>query len=187
MFHTDSGAFNAGGVNAVLARLEARCAAFASDAGAPGAIDWSTEARYPDQAWEIEVPLKISRFRSPADVAGLLADFHRTHQEVFAVSDPASPIETVGWNAEVRCRIGRSEPGRIKPVEAASRLPSRKVHFLGAKDWSTVEVYRFEALPTGTEIAGPAIVESSFTSIVIDAGARAVRDVSGSLVIDVGG
>jgi len=187
MFHTVSPAFDFDGVNAVLADLEARCRAFAEAAGAGDAfaIHWSTEARYPDQAWEIEVPLRTARFASPADVAGLCADFHRTHEEIFAVSDPESPIETIGWNAEVRCPFGRAEPGRLRSPESASRLPARDVHFVGT-GWRNVDVYRFEALGEGAVVAGPAIVESSFTSIVIDAGARAVRHSSGSLVIDVG-
>ena len=188
MFHAGSDGFDRAAANAVLARLEERCRAFAREAGAGAdfTIDWSTEARYPDQAWEIEVPLRGARFNSADDVAGLVADFHRTHQEVFAVSDPGSPIETVGWNAEVRCRIGTAEPGRVRSAATAARLPSRRVRFLAARQSREVDVHRFEAIPVGAEIAGPAIVESSFTSIVIDPGASARRDALGTLVIDVG-
>jgi N-methylhydantoinase A len=187
MFHTHSERFDRDGANAALARLEARCRQFVKEAGGGAAftIDWSTEARYPDQAWEIEVPLSGSRFGSAADVARLLADFHRTHQEVFAVSDPASPIEAVGWNAEVRCRIGSPEPGRVRSAKASARLPARRVRFLSAREPRLVDVFRFEAMPADAAIAGPAIVESSFTSIVIDPGATAVRDGLGTLVIDV--
>ncbi len=160
MFHTVSPAFDFDGVNAVLADLEARCRAFAEAAGAADAftIHWSTEARYPDQAWEIEVPLRAARFASAADVAALSADFHRTHEEIFAISDPELPIETIGWNAEVRCPFGRAEPGRLRSPASASRLPARDVHFVGA-GWRTVDVYRFEALGEGAVVAGPAIVE----------------------------
>ena len=142
MFHAQSDTFDRDGANAVLARLEERCRLFAKEAGdgAGFTIDWSTEARYPDQAWEIEVPLRGARLNSAADVAGLLADFHRTHQEVFAVSDPGSPIETVGWNAEVRCRIGTGVPGRVRSAETSARLPSRRVRFLAARESREVEV-----------------------------------------------
>lgn len=188
MFHAGSDGFDRDAANAVLARLEERCRQFAKDAGVGGdfVVDWSTEARYPDQAWEIEVPLRASRFNSADDVADLVTDFHRTHQEVFAVSDPASPIEAIGWNAEVRCRIGSAEPGRVRSAENAAKLPPRRVRFLNAKESRAVEVYRFEAIPAGAEIVGPAIVESSFTSIVLDPGAVARRDELGTLVIDVG-
>ncbi|MEO8667166.1 MAG: hydantoinase/oxoprolinase family protein [Bauldia sp.] len=187
MFHTNSDRFDRNAVNTVLARLEERCRTFASDSGAGTdfVVDWSTEARYPDQAWEIEVPLRASRFETAGDVAGLVADFHRTHQQVFAVSDPGSPIETVGWNAEVRCRIGTGAPGRVRSAGSSAKLPSRRVRFLAAKEAREVEVFRFEAIPTGATIVGPAIVESSFTSIVIDPGVVAARDKLGTLVIDV--
>ena len=60
---------------------------------AEGVFDIRTaEARYPDQAWEIEVPLRTGRFDSAADVKALCADFHRVHEETFAVSDETSAI-----------------------------------------------------------------------------------------------
>ena len=60
MFYTRSRACDVAGVNSVLARLKAQCDAFAEGHGGGGTaqieIDWSTEARYTDQAWEIEYP-----------------------------------------------------------------------------------------------------------------------------------
>jgi len=101
-----------------------------------------------------------------------------------------------GWNdlrarafapsdAEVRCRIGSPEPGRVRSAKAAARLPSRQVRFLPAREARLCDVFRFEAIPADVAITGPAIVESSFTSIVIDPGATAVRDGLGTLIIDV--
>lgn len=186
MFHTDSRTFDIEGVNQVLADLEARCRAFAQGTGADAAsveIDWSTEARYPDQAWEIEVPLRKGRFGAAEDVAALVADFHRTHQEVFAVSDPDSAIETVGWNATVRCRIAGDAPGRIVVPETFEPLARRPVYFSGT-GWTDAAVHRFEALGPSDRVAGPAIVESDFTSVVIDPGVTARRDAMGTLVVD---
>ncbi len=71
VFYTRSGEFDCEGVNRILEHLEVECRAFAARTGANDseiAIDWSTEARYPDQAWEIEVPLRRSRFGSTADI-----------------------------------------------------------------------------------------------------------------------
>jgi len=187
MLHAESRNFDAPRVNAMLARLEAECESFAAGPGAGAqavTIDWSTEARYMDQAWEIEVPLRRARFETDADLAALVDDFHTTHEEIFAVSDRAAPIEAVSWNAEVRCRIGAPEPGRLAAKPGGARLASRRVRFTSI-DWREVDVWRFEALPIGAQIAGPAIIESDFTSIVIDPGAAAVRDAAGSLVIDI--
>ena len=43
-------------------------------------------------------------------------------------------------------------------------------------------ILRLEAIAPGAPIAGPAIVESSFTTVVLDPGASAERAPSGSLV-----
>ena len=118
------------------------------------------------------------------DVGALVEDFHKAHQEIFAVSDPHSPIETVGWSATVRCRIGSSVLGRIQSALSEREFANRRVYF-GATGWIDARVRRFETLSPGVVVEGPAIVESSFTSIVIDPGARAHRDASGALVITV--
>jgi N-methylhydantoinase A len=188
MLHARAEDFDFAGVNALLADLRRRCDAFADGPG-KGAdlveIDWSTEARYVDQAWEIEVPLRKERIASKADLEDLVADFHQMHQDRFAVSDPSLPIEAINWNAEVRCRIGAGKLGRL-PAKGRLELKPRSVRFLDGERM-TAPVYRFEAIPTGGRIAGPAIVESDFTSIVLDPGASASRDEAGSLVIELQG
>jgi N-methylhydantoinase A len=186
MFHTDSRSFDREGVNTVLERLEEQCRAFVAGPGgnsADSAVSWSAEARYPDQAWEIEVPLHRGRFEDESDVEALVRDFHETHEEVFAVSDPASAIEAVSWSAEVRCRAGSDRPGRLLPETGLASLAPRPVRFSGA-GWREAEVWRLDAIGPGVEIAGPAVIESGFTSIVLDPGARARRG-AGTLMINV--
>ncbi len=187
MFHTGGRDFDRTGANAVLQRLRAECDAFATGPGQGAtrvAIEWSTEARYTDQAWEIEVPLRRGGFEEDADVEALVEDFHQMHQDVFAVSDPHASIETVSWNAEVRCEIGPGEPGRLAFDPRSPELPTRPVRFLDA-GWVDAKVYRFESVPEGMTLTGPLVVESDFTSIVVDPGATASRDRLGNLVITV--
>jgi N-methylhydantoinase A len=187
MFHTTSEAFDVAGVNAVLEALEERCRAFQRKTGPDAAfvaIEWATEARYPDQAWEIEVPLRSNRFAGKADVDALGADFHRTHEEIFAVSDPHSPIETIGWSATIRCRVGSPRAGRIRSPAPGDALAERRV-FFSATGWRDAKVRRLEELSQEFVLDGPAIVEADFASIVIDPDARARRDAKGSLIIDV--
>ena len=73
----------------------------------------------------------------------------------------------------------------MRSAEASAKLPSRRVRFLAAQESREIDVFRFEMIPADATIVGPAIVESRFTSIVIDPGATAVRDDLGTLVIDV--
>ena len=68
-------------------------------------ISFTADARYATQVWEIEVPLRSGRVATPGELSAFVDDFHKTHEELFNFSDPSSPIEIVGWRAEVHCRF----------------------------------------------------------------------------------
>ena len=61
---------------------------------------------------------------------------------------------------------------------------ARRVYFRPV-GWADAAVLRFETLTPDSIVKGPAIVESGFTSVVIDPGAFARKDPSGCLVIEV--
>jgi N-methylhydantoinase A len=85
----------------------------------------------------------------------------------------------------VSCRLGEEIDMRLDE-SAVVAAPVRTRHaYFSRGGWSMVNVHRLESLNTNMSVAGPAIVESAFTTIVIDPGAVAVRRPSGSLSIDV--
>ena len=112
-----------------------------------------------------------------------MATFHRLHEEIFAVSDPDSAIEFVGWTATVSARIRQEKTPRLDEHATGRGDHFRSVYFPRHGSVETA-VRRFELLPVGEAVAGPAIIESSFTTVVVDPGAIAVRRQSGSLSID---
>ena len=184
--YTSTGGFDFNGVNALLEALESKCRTFIAGPGAGSleqAVEFTAEARYPSQIWEIEVPLRDDRIEDAQALAGFVEDFHKTHEALFTFADSESTIETVGWRANVRCRL---RDGVTLSVDGAANGPEiaghRSVHF---PDTGFVEarVVRFEDMDAGETVAGPAIIESSFTSVVIDPGAKAERRPSGSLLI----
>ena len=184
-----SEAFDRDAVNRLLDQLEASCQTFIDGPGA-GAIESSVEffaeARYPEQVWEIEVPIESRRFDSEADVAALVDAFHVAHQDIFAINDPESGIEAVGWTAAVRCRLRDSVSGSLVAADVGASIEgTRKAYFSGA-GFVDAAVRRFETMQVGEKLAGPAIVESPFTTVVIDPGATAERRASGSLSIEPG-
>jgi N-methylhydantoinase A len=158
-------------VNGVLAELERRAQAFIAGPGAgaiQSEIEFSVEARYPHQVWELEVPMRTSRLDSPEDLAVLCADFHAMHRQVFAIADETSPIEFESWHARARCKLTEiAQPGStLVPAHARAReiyLPD-----VGPVQ---AEVWRLETLPVGQALPGPAIVETPTTTVVVDAGA----------------
>lgn len=185
-FYAHTRRFDMAGVNAVLAGLEARARQFLATAG-KDAIDsrirFFAEARYPDQVWEIELPLRVTRFTDAADLKLLEEDFHAEHEALFAVADPGSPVEIVGWHVQASATL--REPGlpRLGHGVGDKVLDASRPVYLGASGWQETPVHGFEQVPATMSLAGPAIVESSFTTVLVEPGTRFRRDPAGSLVV----
>ena len=182
---TTTGAFDFAGVNDTLAELERRCRAFLDGRATEGfeqSIELSVEGRYPHQVWEIEVPLRKARFEGPEDVSALEEDLHALHEEMFAIADRRSHVEAVTWRARARCVLPGGEARVIESGDTGPEQWVRRAHF-GEAGAVEALVRRFETMRAGEPIAGPAIVESSFTTVVIDPGARAERTANGNLAV----
>jgi N-methylhydantoinase A len=186
MHFTTSNRFDEEAVNAVLAALESRCRAFAEGPGEGAvetAIEFSVEARYPHQIWEIEVPLDGARIEGAETLAAVKSAFHDTHKAIFEICDRKSEVEFVTWRAKVRCRLGAGEAARAPVIENGAELaPSRRIYLAGS-GWVEGRVARFEAMKPGEPLLGPAIIESSFTTVVVDPGTAAVKTEGGGLKV----
>jgi N-methylhydantoinase A len=181
--------FDAKLANATIAELLEECEAFRAGPGAAAvesSVALSVEARYPDQVWEIEVPLPVDRFERDDDVAALVAAFHRVHEGLFAFSDPRSHVEIVAWRARVRCGLRAESDASVPPacVDGGGRR-ERPAFFAGHGAVATA-VVRIEALEPDERLPGPAIVESPMTTTVVPPGASVRLLASGSLVLDPG-
>jgi N-methylhydantoinase A len=188
-FFTNSRRFDAEGVNRTLEELETRCRRFIADSGASAsasAIDFVGEARYASQVWELEVPLRAGRFADEQAVAALIADFHDLHENVFAFRDEDSPMECVSWRATARCRL--REGGVTVGAHSADdeREPGRRAAYFLDAGRCEADVLAADRLPAGEALEGPIIVESRYTTVVVDPGATVERVASGSLLINPG-
>lgn len=172
-------------LNATLERLKVRCQAFIEGPGA-GAVESSitaiAEARYENQVWEIDVPLPLEGLTDAGAIGAFRKSFDLQHKALFTVDDPSSHVEIVALRAAVRCRLTSHEAFRLPDEGADVERGTRAVTFLGYDEMET-PVRRLDALPEGEEFQGPAILESPFTTVVVDPSARYVRQPSGSLVI----
>jgi N-methylhydantoinase A len=191
-FRTSSDDFDLAGAARVLAELSEKCQRFAEGPGAHAIsteFEFSAEARYPGQVWELEVPLRDGRIASTADVESLRADFHEHHMDVFATCDRTSAIEVVGWRARVQCQLHAHTSITAAPFDGdlGSSHASREAWFAGAAGPVQAAVRHLHAIGPGEELVGPAIVASPVTTIVIEPGARAVGTPGGSLVVEIAG
>jgi N-methylhydantoinase A len=127
--------------------------------------------------------LATSQFRSPDDIARMVQDFHAQHDEIYGIHDTRSAIEIVILRARVRCRLRSEPPGRLKvPASRERSVATRRVYFRESGQVDA-RVIRLDAMPLEEIVPGPAIVESSFTSVVVNPGATVMRRASGSLVL----
>ncbi|HUA03785.1 MAG TPA: hydantoinase/oxoprolinase family protein [Solirubrobacteraceae bacterium] len=173
-------------VNRALADLIGECRRFAAQ-GATGQddvqIELFAEARYPQQVWELEVPLDISSFDSPPDVEALRTRFHATHQEVFGVDDPSSPVEVLSWRARVTVPIGERVPQTLDSSEP-SPGPRTRIAYFKPEGWLEVPVYDVGDLSPEVAVVGPALVDAPQTTVVVYPGSAIERTHVGNLLIN---
>ena len=187
LFMTSCSRFDYEGINRVLADLKGKCQAFIEGPGKQSLeqrLGFGVEARYAHQIWEIEVPLRTDQFTSETQVEQLKEDFHSNHHEIFAIQDRESEVELIAWRARVHCALRKGDIGSLAARSSSRpKLESRSTFF---EDVGVVEarVYHVEDMNTDRIVEGPAIIESPFTTLVVNPGAAARRRPSGSLVID---
>lgn len=186
MFFIRSSEWKAEAVNNVLNELRERCWAFIDRAGKSresARVEFAVEARYQGQVWEIEIPVRVENFSAPHELDALVQDFHAHHQEVFAVRDEHSAIEFVCWTAAVSVGLRDKPVGRL--TLTGSQRNGNAVRHAYFRDVGLVEtpVIPMGTLVPGEELRGPAIVETPFTTIVIDPRASFLLEASGSLLI----
>ena len=180
-----SDALDIAAVNDVLAELAREAGAFTRGPGAAAIeskIEYVVEARYPQQTWEIEVPLRHQRFDNAEQARKLAEDFHALHRELYAVDDPTSPIELVTWRVRVHCRLQMTN-GLTLATPAAKPAPAQRAIYLRGRGRVSATLRRLDDLSVDEQIAGPAIIESDYTTVVLDDGSSARRLESGSLLI----
>ncbi|RNL63354.1 hydantoinase/oxoprolinase family protein [Nocardioides marmoriginsengisoli] len=173
-------------VDAALAELVEQGREFARKAGvAPeeATIALFAEARYPQQIWELEVPLRVTAFAGPDDVADLAEDFHRTHLEILGITDPASPVEIVSWGARVTVRLEEANH-QVGALPRGSAEITRRRAFVPGRGITDVPVVPLAAMEPGRPVRGPLLVEAPFTTVVVAGDAQCRIGESGSLVIE---
>ena len=186
---TETDCFKFEEVNQALAELTKKCEKFIKKAGFTlqgSFIEYFVEARYPSQIWEIDTPVSKSFFANAEDVESLRNDFHKAHEAVFEISDRSSHVEFVNWRAKVSCRIRDSLIDQLQTQEINEFAPKEKrLVFFEQNGWTKTQVLSFDDPIITKSIKGPAIVESSFTTVVVEPNSVLSKDSTGSLIIEV--
>lgn len=183
---TNTGEFDTKSATAAIGELHSKCMEFLDYVGADrssAAIEYVAIARYPFQAWELDLPLRISDFTAEGAVEAIRDDFHKLHEQMFAISDPGSEVEVIGWSAKVTVPVGSKTIHRLAPRSAPEGRPKTREVWMPGEGPAEVDIVQVADIGPGDRLVGPVIVEAPTTTVVVDRGADLIRDESGSLVI----
>ena len=185
---TRSSSFDYYAVNGSLSALEEEGQSFLARAGIPPDmtnLEFSMAARYPYQAFEIEVLLPWNRI-TPDELPQLVELFHQTHETRygFSVDDPVECVslivKAVGTRPQLRLAEGESGRGNV----TAAVKGQRPAYFVQNRNFVETTIYAGQQLRHGDRIYGPAIVEEPQTTLVIPEDYQATVTKMGNYLVE---
>ena len=188
---TTSRHFDQVGVNAALDAIDAQLKRFVAELGdsvkATAVIDYTVEARYHTQVWELDVPLPVTRFNGAEDIEKLVNAFHEVHDRVLAVRDEQSAVECLNWKGRVRMQLERPVADSVTTADqsTATARTERKCWF-GSESAVSTPIFHEQDVPPGTQVAGPAIIELPNTTVVVYPGMSLRTSIAGNYILEVG-
>ncbi|WP_137290431.1 hydantoinase/oxoprolinase family protein [Natronorubrum halophilum] len=145
-------------------------------------MDHEVKMRYTGQWRSLEVPCS----RPIDDVESIRRRFHRRHEQTYAYSDDAQPVEIYGLHVTGSGVVDKPSFPTIDAGDAAdAHRGTREAYFKESGAYVETDIYDREALGAGATIDGPAIVNQMDSTIVIPPHATAAMDEIGNIRITV--
>jgi N-methylhydantoinase A/oxoprolinase/acetone carboxylase beta subunit len=141
------------------------------------------DLRYRGQAFELLTPW-AGRVGEQG-LAALIEAFHKQHHERFAYSEHDTPIEIVTLRVTA---TGRLPKPALRPFESGGtpEPKGRRKVYLGG-EWREVPIYDRDVLSAGTPVAGPAIIDEPYTTILLTEGWSIAPAATGDLIARMNG
>jgi N-methylhydantoinase A len=165
-------------VDGLLAEAQARLVA---DAVPPDQrqIEVAADMRYAGQAFELTVPARAAHLDGRV-LASLIADFHDIHRQRFSYANPGSPVELVSLRVTATGRLPAPVAMPFQGRGKGKPSTTRKAWLAGG--WRDVAVWQRDQIPPGGSVAGPAVIEEAYTTVLLLEGWDCHRDKSGHLI-----
>ena len=134
-------------------------------------VSHAVDMRYGEQTFEITVPLPGVDIDSPALMDEVVERFHRRHEELYTYSAPGQDVVLVNARVAVIGELPGLPPEHAGAAAGDVPPKSRRI-YLGR--WVEAPVYDLERARAGLEVKGPALFESSTTTVVLRQDERAL-------------
>ena len=149
----------------------------------------SVDARYVGQLHELIVPVADG----PIDLATLTearAGFDRLHRERFTYALADNQVEFLHWRVTAIGVNGRPAERSFDELSRTSADPAligiRRAYFREYGEYVDTNCFRASDVPAGADISGPALIDSTSTTIVVVPGQRVKADGRNNFLIDTG-
>ncbi len=184
--------------NADLAALSALADQLAADANAEltdagigeDRIDrtWYLNLVFPGQTFDVPIPIAIAADTpiSPVALSAAVDEFHRRNAEARLIESRAEEPRIRGLRLVA---VGRSDHPDLRPPPPPTPIPARSQRRISLNgEWTEAEVVDIAELTSGgVTLAGPAIVELPFSSLLLHAGDVARATANGDVLVDITG
>lgn len=181
--------FDLGLLNEGLERLKALSLDALSEHGAEEiTLKFSADLRHRGQINEVEVPIDSAAFDEQG-IAEIILRFFDKYDATYGkgAAFRNARLEIVTLRCRAIARGGRppfQEQERAEGgIPAHARLVPRTVYWSDIRERRQTPVFDGDALPAGTQIAGPAIIETSLTTVVVHPGQQLAVDAYGNFEI----
>ena len=143
----------------------------------------SADMRYGEQVFEIPVALDGLEWGSPALPEVVAERFHAAHESLYTYAVRDQEVVLVNARLSVVGRLPQVDRADPAAAAVAAEPKARRKIYLGG--WRDVAVFDFSRLAAGQLIAGPAVVESDNTTVLLRPGDAARFDARGWLDVTV--
>ena len=152
-------------------------------------LEWSIDLRYSRQVHEVTTPVRSA---TPLDEAGfnqLVADFESQYEKKYGKGSAfrEAGIEMTMFRLTAR---GLIERPALEPLPLASsdcshaKIGRRRIFVEAKKGMSEADIYDFGKLVPGNAVAGPAVIHTPITTIVLQANQRGSMDGYRNVLVD---
>lgn len=171
-------------VNAVFApmveaaRAQLRAEGFAEDAIS---LQWSIGMRYALQVHEVVTPVNAPTPLTEQGLAGVIAEFEALYERRYGKGSAYrdAGMEMTQFRVTARGRLPRP---RIAPAglggagAGAAQIGRREIYVDARQGLAPAAIYDFERLAPGNRVAGPAVIHTPVTTVVVQADQHARMD-----------
>ena len=162
----DTGSLKAGDVREVFSEMELEGRGRLKEAfDGDVSISRSADMRYGEQIYEVDVSLDDVDFNDDDLMKSISDRFHKRHEELFTYSLPDQDAVLVnGRLAAIGALPDLPQEPKTEARAASGHHTTRKIFLAG---WVDAPVFNLEELVPSQKIEGPAIIESSTTTVVL--------------------